>query len=103
MTPHEADELVAFERVRVVRSTAAALQCAIGDKRVWLPREHVKGRLWSRGDCGTLLVRRWIALDRQLTVPELPPSVHLLCSGMPSPPAMRRLRLLPSGRHPVGH
>jgi hypothetical protein len=102
MTTCEVDELVAFERVRVVTSTAAALQCAIGDKRVWLPREHIKGRLWSRGDCGTLLVRRWIALDRQLRVPDVAAAVHVVCRGTPSPQATRRLRLLPPSPHPVG-
>jgi len=100
MTTCEGDELVAFERVRVVSSTATALQCAIGDRRVWLPREHIKGRLWSRGDCGTLLVRRWIALDRHLAVPDVAPDAPLVCDG---PPATRRLRLLPSSRQALGN
>jgi hypothetical protein len=69
MFSDDVDELLAFQRVRVVRSTTPALLCAIGDKRVWLPREHIRGRLWSRGDRGTLFVRRWVALDRRLTLP----------------------------------
>jgi hypothetical protein len=68
MPEQDADDFVAFEHVRVVRTTSPALYCAFGHKRVWLPREHIRGRLWSRGDCGTLLVRRWVARDRQLIV-----------------------------------
>ena len=66
-----ADDLVAFHGVRIIRSTAPALFCAIASKRVWLPREHIKGKLWNRGDSGTLMVRRWIAADRHLTVPNI--------------------------------
>lgn len=88
--PHD---FVAFRHVRVIQATAPALFCAIAAKRVWLPREHVKGRLWSRGDRGTLCVRRWVALDRHLIArradgvvltiaPERPPGVlHLLRHG----------------------
>jgi hypothetical protein len=102
MTIRKGDELVAFERVRVLCSTAGALQCAIGAKHVWLPREHIKGRLWSPGDYGTLLVRRWIALDRRLAIPEVTADAHLACRNLSSPHAMRRLRLLPPSRHAHG-
>jgi hypothetical protein len=61
-----ADELVAFANVRVIRSTAPALFCGIGGKRVWLPRRHISGRLLCRGDHGSLLIRRWLARDRCL-------------------------------------
>jgi hypothetical protein len=98
MTTCEVDELIAFERVRVVGSTAAALHCAIGNKHVWLPREHIKGQLWSRGDCGTLLVRRWIALDRHLIVPDVVSRAHVACDGVASPPPIRQMRLLPPSR-----
>ena len=64
------DDLVAFRYVRVVRSTAPALFCAIGDERVWLPRRHIRGNLWRRGDCGDLLIRRWVAVDRRLIDPD---------------------------------
>lgn len=69
MAASDIDDLVAFHAVRVVRTTATALLCAIGERTVWLPREHVTGRLFSRGDRGTLLVRRWVALDRRLAMP----------------------------------
>lgn len=69
MPDKETNGFVPFRHVRIISAAASALFCAIADKRVWLPREHVKGRLWSRGDRGTLLVRRWIALDRQLIAP----------------------------------
>jgi hypothetical protein len=96
MTTDEGDQFVAYQRVRIIRSTATALRCAITDKQVWLPREHVKGRLWSRGDCGTLLVRRWIALDRHLAVPAISSVVHLVCRGVPNRQPTRYLRLMPS-------
>ena len=66
MIEDHADELVAFANVRVIRSTAPALFCGIGDKRVWLPRRHISGRLLCRGDRGSLLIRRWVARDRCL-------------------------------------
>lgn len=60
------DDLLTFRDVRVIRSTSPALLCRIGDKSVWLPREHISGRLWCAGDRGTLFIRRWIARDRRL-------------------------------------
>ena len=66
MDENEADFL-AFPHVRIIEAAAQALFCAIGGKRVWLPRHHIKGHLFRRGDCGRLLVRRWVALDRHLT------------------------------------
>jgi len=30
---------------------------------------HVAGKLWCAGDRGKLLIRRWVARDRQLVVP----------------------------------
>jgi len=75
MLMESADDFVTFAHVRVVRTTAPALFCAIGDKRVWLPRTHIKGNLWCRGDRGTLLVRRWVALDRHLAIPNAPDGI----------------------------
>ena len=66
MTAENPDDLVPFLDVRVVRSTAPALLCRIGDKSVWLPRAHISGRLWCAGDRGKLFVRRWVARDRHL-------------------------------------
>ena len=66
MTTDDADDLVPFLDVRVIRSTAPALLCRIGEKNVWLPRGHISGRLWCTGDRGKLFIRRWVARDRQL-------------------------------------
>ena len=66
MATDDADDLVAFEDVRVIRSTAPALLCRIGDRSVWLPRGHISGKLWCIGDRGKLLIRRWVARDRHL-------------------------------------
>ena len=61
-----ADDLVPFQDVRVIRSTAPALLCRIGEKNVWLPRVHISGKLWCTGDRGKLFIRRWVARDRNL-------------------------------------
>ncbi len=66
MATDDADDLVPFEEVRVIRSTAPALFCRIGEKNVWLPRRHISGKLWRTGDRGKLFVRRWVARDRHL-------------------------------------
>ena len=66
MTVEDADELVLFQDVRIIRASGPALLCGIGDKRVWLPRIHVSGKLWCTGDRGKLFIRRWVARDRRL-------------------------------------
>jgi hypothetical protein len=66
MALNDADALVVFRDVRVIRATATALLCRIGERSVWLPRAHISGKLWCSGDRGTLFIRRWIARDRQL-------------------------------------
>ena len=65
-TESNADDLVPFHNVRVIRSTPPALLCRIGRRNVWLPREHISGRLWCIGNRGKLFVRRWVARDRNL-------------------------------------
>ena len=100
MRDGDADELLVFEQVRVLNVTSGAMRCLIGDKRVWLPREHVDGALRCRGDSGRLLVRRWVAIDRKLTLP--PRVVRLNCQSlrtMPSP----TLRLVRRGPGTNGH
>jgi hypothetical protein len=62
----DADELVPFQDVRIIRSTAPAMFCRIGERNVWLPRGHISGNLWSAGDRGKLFIRRWVARDRHL-------------------------------------
>jgi hypothetical protein len=66
MATEDADELVRFQDVRVIRSTAPALFCRVGDRNVWLPRAHISGKLWCTGDRGSLFIRRWVARDRHL-------------------------------------
>ena len=66
MATDNADDLVPFQDVRVIRSTAPALLCRIGGKSVWLPRGHISGKLWCTGDRGKLFIRRWVARDRHL-------------------------------------
>jgi hypothetical protein len=64
--PTDDADLVPFQDVRVIRSTAPALLCRIGEKSVWLPRWHISGKLWCAGDRGRLFIRRWVARDRNL-------------------------------------
>jgi len=66
MPTDNADDLVPFLDVTVISATSPALLCRIGEKSVWLPRRHISGRLWCVGDRGRLLVRRWLARERQL-------------------------------------
>src|SRR4030095_16729833 len=66
MDSTDADALVAFQDVRVIQAAAAALLCRIGDRRVWLPRVDISGKLWRVGDRDNLFIRRWLARDRRL-------------------------------------
>jgi hypothetical protein len=66
MATADADDLVLFQDVKVIRSTAPALLCQIGGRSVWLPRRHISGKLWCTGDRGKLFIRRWVARDRHL-------------------------------------
>ena len=66
MPTNTSDDLVLFEDVRLVKSTAPALLCRIGKRTVWLPRNHISGKLRRRGDRGQLFIRRWVARDRHL-------------------------------------
>ena len=88
MATDDADDLVAFHDVTVIRSTVPALLCRIGDRSVWLPRGHVSGKLWCTGDRGKLFIRRWVARDRHL--------IDLHGAAIPSPappPPIARSRL----------
>ena len=85
MVVEDADDLVPFQNVRVIRSTAPALLCEIGDRRVWLPRGHISGKLWCTGDRGKLFIRRWVAQDRHLIGPHGADAVAPL-----EPPISRR-------------
>jgi len=94
MATEDVDDLVLFEDVKVIRSTAPALLCRIGERSVWLPRGHISGKLWCTGDRGKLFIRRWVARDRNLidatgqairsSVPSLsrlPAALHLVQPG----------------------
>jgi hypothetical protein len=90
MATDDADELVPFHDVRVIRSTGPALLCRVGEKSVWLPRYHISGKLWCTGDRGRLFIRRWVARDRNLidaqgaairsvaSLSHLPSALHLV-------------------------
>jgi hypothetical protein len=69
MGTEDGDELVLFQDVRIIGSSARALLCRIGARSVWLPRHHITGKLWCAGDRGKLFIRRWVARDRQLIEP----------------------------------
>ena len=94
----DADDLVPFQDVRVIRSTPPALLCRIGGRSIWLPRGHISGKLWSTGDRGKLFIRRWVARERHLidlegeAIP--PPSPSL-----PRPVLARRLHLVRGEHH----
>jgi len=60
------DDLVPFRDVLVLRSTAPALLCRIGKRRLWLLRSQVSGKLWQAGDRGRLFVRRSVVVDQGL-------------------------------------
>jgi hypothetical protein len=90
MVADDADDLVPFQDVRVIRSTAPALFCRVGERSVWLPRSHISGKLWCTGDRGKLFIRRWVARDRNLidaqgaairpgsSLSRLPAALHLV-------------------------
>ena len=90
MATDDADDLVPFQDVRVIRSIASALLCRIGERSVWLPRWHISGKLWCTGDRGKLFIRRWVARDRHL----LNPHGAAIASPVPSLPRPRTLSLL---------
>jgi hypothetical protein len=98
MPVDDGDTLVLFQAVRVIRATASALLCRIGSRSVWLPRVHISGRLWCTGDRGKLLIRRWVARDRQLIdldgVAIAPP-----VPSIPRLPTPSRLRLVRRDRY----
>jgi len=96
----DANEMLAFEGVRVLNVMPGALRCLVAGKRVWLPRQHIKGALLCQGDSGRLMVRRWVAVDRKLTLP-VAAVVQLTCQPVGAALPPRRSR--PIGRIPIGH
>jgi hypothetical protein len=100
MATDDVDDLVLFQDVRIIRTTAPALLCRIGDKSVWLPRLHISGKLWCTGDRGKLFIRRWVARDRHLMAPD---GAATASSSAPSlspgyaPDQLRVVRREPSG------
>ena len=98
MATEDDDDLVLFQDVKVIRSTAPALLCRVGEKSVWLPRGHISGKLWCTGDRGKLFIRRWVARERNLIGAQgaaIPSSVRSLSS---SPAA---LHLVQRDRNPT--
>lgn len=70
MVADDPNGFVGFDNVRVIRSTAPAVEFRIGERSIWLPRIHIRGTFWGRGDHGKLLLRRWVARDRRLIGPD---------------------------------
>ncbi len=97
MLVDDSDDLVAFEDVRIIRSTAQALLCGIGDRSVWLPRGHLSGKLWCVGDRGKLFIRRWIAHDRRLIHRRGADALAHLAPEVPRSRPSGRLRLVREG------
>ena len=94
------DALVPFQNVRIMRSTAIALLCRIGARRVWLPRQHIRGRIFSTGDRGDLGIRHWVARDRGLLDHLGNPSIAALAVSRLRP-LVTRLRLVHRPPTPV--
>jgi hypothetical protein len=69
MHDQDADELITFRNVAVVRATSTALFCSIEGRAVWLPRGLAHGKLRQKGDRGTLRIRRSAAAARDLVPP----------------------------------
>jgi hypothetical protein len=100
MATEDADELVAFQNVRLIGSTAQALFCQIGKRRVWLPRRHTSGKLYGTGDLGQLLIRRWVACDRHLLGlldRGAPPSITPIAPARSLPGRLHLVRRDPGG------
>ena len=57
------DVLVPFQNVSIIRSSAIAVLCRVAGKAVWLPRQHVRGRLSKIRQRGDLSIRYWVARD----------------------------------------
>ena len=91
MVTHDADDLVPFQDVKVLRSTVPALLCRIGERTIWLSRRHISGKLWSTGDRGKLFIRRWVARDQNL----------IEAQGAVIRPPLASLAQLPAGLHLV--
>jgi len=85
-------DLVLFQDVRVIRSTAPALLCRIGEKSVWLPRWHISGKLWCTGDRGKLFIRRWLARERNLIEAQGAAILSSVPSLSPLPAALHLVR-----------
>jgi hypothetical protein len=100
MRTNDADDLVLFPDVRVVRSTAPALLCRIGDRSVWLPRLHISGKLWCTGDRGKLFIRRWVARDRRLIGPDGEATMPCMVRGIGPTNLPAELRLVSKLRAP---
>ena len=55
----------------VVHTTQKAALCEIGGKQHWLPFSQMRGEIEEAGDCGDLLIPRWLADDKGLGYKEV--------------------------------
>ena len=62
MSTHD-DVLVPFQNVSIIRSSAIAVLCRVAGRAVWLPRQHIRGRLSRMRHRGDLSIRYWVARD----------------------------------------
>ena len=71
------DELVTFEQVEVLAGDGGALRVRVDGLDVWVANEHMAitdGVVGKPGDCGRLIIPRWIAIGLGLLVPAMIPS-----------------------------
>jgi len=60
-------DFVSFEDVEVTRRGDRALLCRVDDKEVWIPSVNIamtdEATIRRPGDCGRLVIPRWLALN----------------------------------------
>src|SRR5438105_11154091 len=60
-------EFVTLEDVEVIRKSGPALLCRVDDKEVWVPYVNIattdEATIRRPGDCGRLVIPRWLALS----------------------------------------
>ena len=68
---NDGDEPITFEKCEVARTTDKALLCWIDGDKVWIPKSQIDddSELYDgavEGDTGTLVIPRWLAIDKAL-------------------------------------
>ena len=62
------DDVVEFEDVTVKAETDKALLCVIEGEETWIPKGqiHDDSEVHEKGTNGTLIISRWIAIQKDL-------------------------------------